>query len=72
MIVKTVTGQLSVGKYTLLSFDSLPLEELRDYVVIDWVTYKIEIVFDLPNNIAIIGHGDFIGKEVILADKDEL
>ena len=42
---------------TLIGFDEdIPKDLLSDY--------KTEIVYDLPNHIAIHGEGDFLGKEV--------
>lgn len=50
---------------TLIGFDEvIPNNLLSDTVRIDGADYKTEIVYDLPNHIAILGEGDFLGKEV--------
>ena len=59
-----INFQYNTGKYTLLGVDS-PLPPNRtDKVCIQGKEYQTEIVYDLPNHIAILGDGDFVGKEV--------
>ncbi len=60
-----VVSQIETGKYTLLQLsEGLPNTWCTE-ATIDGKTYKTEIVYDLPNHIAIVGHGDFTGKEVV-------
>ena len=50
---------------TLLGFDKdMPKELLSDTIRIEGRDYKTEIVYDLPDHIAIYGEGEFLGKEV--------
>ena len=61
-----VDFQHNTGKYTLIGLtDSIPLKWKGDTIVIDGKKYKTEIVYDLPKHIAVIGSGEFIGKEVV-------
>ena len=49
---------------TLIGFDEvIPNNLLSDTVRIDGTDYKTEIVYDLPNHIAILGEGDFLGTQ---------
>lgn len=57
--------QYSVGKYTLIGLDSPIPNNWKNKVVIDGKEYDTEIVYDLPNHIAVIGNGDFVGKEIV-------
>ena len=59
-----IVDQIKTGKYTLLSLDSDPPNHWNKSISIDGEKYKTEIVYDLPKHIAIIGSGDFVGKEV--------
>lgn len=59
-----VEFQCTTDKYTLLGFkESIPLIK-TEKVKIDGRVYKTEIVYDLPNHIAVIGIGNFVGKEI--------
>lgn len=59
-----VKSQLEVGKYTVLTLDSNIPYSKENEVIIDGKTFQTEIVYDMPNSIGIIAHGDFIGKEI--------
>ena len=58
-----INDQFTVSKYTVLLFDELRLTGSGKTVTIDGKTYTTEMVFDLPNSIAIIGQGEYIGKD---------
>ena len=58
-------------RYTLLGIDGpIPTDWTGKYVIIEGRSYKPEIVYDLPNHIAIEGHGDFNNKEIEFPIKD--
>lgn len=59
-----VDFQYNTGKYTLLGIDSLLPCNRTGKVRIAGKEYQTEIVYDLPNHIAVLGDGDFVGKEV--------
>ena len=60
-----VTYQLATGKYTLVGLsDHLPYHWTGHEVFIEGKAYQTEIVYDLPKSIAILGAGDFVGKEI--------
>ena len=60
-----VIYQLKIKEYTLLQLsEGLPNTKCSE-ATIDGKTYKTAIVYDLPNHIAIVGHGNFTGKEVV-------
>lgn len=59
-----IKSQLEVGKYTVLILDSNIPYSRGSEVVINGRTFQTEIVYDIPNSIGIIAHGDFIGKEI--------
>lgn len=62
--MRKVVSQMRVSKYTLLSLDgSIPMKEHRKYRI-DGVEYDIVPVYDLPDSIAIIAEGSFVGKNV--------
>ncbi len=58
-----INDQFTVAKYTVLLFDELHVTGSGKKVTIDGKTYSTEVVFDLPNSIAIIGQGEYIGKD---------
>lgn len=59
-----VNFQYNTGKYTLLGLNgSLPCDR-TEKVRISGKEYQTEIVYDLPNHIAVLGEGDFMDKEV--------
>ena len=60
-----INDQFTVSKYTVLLFDELHVTGSGKTVLIDGKTYPTEIVFDLPNSIAIIGQGEYVGKEAV-------
>lgn len=60
-----VEFQHSEGKYTLVGLDSPIPDNWKKKVTIDGKEYDTEIVYDLPNHIAIIGNGNFVGKEIV-------
>lgn len=60
-----IIDQFTVSKYTVLLFDELHVTGTGKTALIDGKTYPTEMVFDLPNCIAIIGQGECIGKEAI-------
>lgn len=60
-----IIEQLKTGKYTLLALDSPPPNHWDKKVEIEGTEYETEIVYDLPNHIAVIGSGEFKGKEII-------
>ncbi len=61
-----VLSQFEIDKYTILALDTkvLDIKQAFRYLIIDGVKYKAEIVYDAPYGIGLIGHGDFVGKEV--------
>lgn len=66
--MKKVEKQLPAGKFTVLIFNSFSLNELKNkgFILVDGKRYETEIVYDLPNAIGIVGHGNFVGKYVDL------
>lgn len=60
-----INDQFAVSKYIVLLFDELHVTGSGKTVLINGKMYPTEMVFDLPNSIAIIGQGDFIGKEAV-------
>ena len=60
-----INDQFTVSNYTVLLFDELRVTGAGKTVKIDGKTYPTEIVFDLPNSIAIIGQGEYIGKDAV-------
>ena len=58
-----IRDQFTVSKYTILLFDELCITGSGKTIKIDDKSYSTEMVFDLPNSIAIIGHGEYIGKD---------
>lgn len=58
-----ITFQREVGNYTLLSFERDPGFSWR-LVEIEGQRYSPEHVYDMKNTIAIIGQGNFVGKEI--------
>lgn len=59
-----IVSQIETGKHTLLQLSEGFPNTWCTEATIDGKTYKTEIVYDLPNHIAIIGQGDFVGKEI--------
>ena len=55
----------NTGKNTLLGLsDDIPTSWKGKEVIISGNKYSTEMVYDLPKHIAIVGDGDFEGKEV--------
>lgn len=61
-----IISQLSAGDYTVI--DVSEKTNFGKYAIIEGVKYNTEIVYDLPNHIAIKAQGDFIGKTVTFSD----
>lgn len=59
-----IVKQLDCGEYTVLGLDSPIPNKCGKYVKIGETKYEIEIVYDLPNSIAIKEKGRFINKTV--------
>lgn len=60
----TIIKQLDCGEYTVLGLDSPLPDKCGKYVKIGENKYEIEIVYDLPNSIAIKEKGRFVTKSV--------
>jgi len=60
-----VEYQHVTGKYTLVGLsDSPPYNWKGNEVLVEGKSYKTELVYDLPKCIAVLGVGDFVGKEI--------
>lgn len=58
-----ILKQLPCDKYAVLILDSAPPTSWNsNIVVIDGVSYETEIVYDLPNAIAVKSNETFVGK----------
>ena len=63
-----VEFQHNTGKHTLVGLThEIPSHWKGDKVSIAGKEYEIEVVYDLPRHIAIVGNGDFLNQEVIFA-----
>jgi hypothetical protein len=61
-----ILNQLNIGPYSVIQVDGN--DQIGKVAIIDGKKYDTEIVYDLPNSIAIKGEGDFVGKEVHFND----
>lgn len=61
-----IISQLLVADYTVIEVSEKTY--FGKYAIIEGVKYNTEIVYDLPNHIAIKAHGDFVGKTVTFSD----
>ncbi len=59
-----ISHQLDARKYTVLGVDGKLPPNKTGKVKIDGIKYKTEIIYDFPDHIAIIGTGNFVGKEI--------
>ena len=60
-----VEFQHSTGRSTLLGLSgNIPQDWRGSEVILDGERFRTEIVYDLPGHIAIIGKGDFVGKQI--------
>lgn len=57
-----IISQLPAGEYTVIEVSEKTY--FGKYAIIEGVKYCTEIVYDLPNHIAIKTQGDFVGKTV--------
>lgn len=61
-----VEFQHNTGKYTLLGLTKeVPPHWKGSEVSIAGEKYDAEIVYDLPNHIAVMGSGEFVDQEVV-------
>ncbi|MDM8293467.1 hypothetical protein [Faecalicoccus pleomorphus] len=62
-----IINQLLTGDYTVIEVS----EKLNfgKYAIREGSKYNTEIVYDLPNHIAIKALGDFVGKTVTFSDQ---
>lgn len=59
----------NVRGYTILKLDEL-VPSNYDYVKIDGITYKKELIYDAPYCVAIKSNDDFTGKEIVFINKN--
>lgn len=59
-----IINQLLTGDYTVIEVSEK--SNFGKYAIREGVKYNTEIVYDLPNHIAIKTHGDFVGKDIII------
>lgn len=59
-----IINQLLTGDYTVI--EVFEKSNFGKYAIREGVKYNTEIVYDLPNHIAIKTHGDFVGKDIII------
>lgn len=62
-----IISQLLVRDYTVIEVSEKTV--FGKYAIIEGVKYCTEIVYDLPNHIAIKAQGDFVGKTVTFSDQ---
>ena len=62
--VRKIKSELCIDRYTALQLEGgIPKESHTKYVI-DGIVYDIVPVYDLPDHIAIIASGGFVGKTV--------
>ena len=66
--IKDLSGQGRISQAGYESFKKEVMKKVNAFYTkpsFDGKTYTTEMVFDLPNSIAIIGHGEYIGKDAV-------
>ncbi len=61
-----IMNQIIINDYVVIEVSNETY--FGNYALIDGKEYLTEIVYDLPNRIAIKSKGDFVGKEVSFHD----
>lgn len=62
-----IISQLPAAEYTVIEVSEK--NYFGKYAIIEGSKYNTEIVYDLPNHIAIKALGDFVGKTVTFSDQ---